>query len=54
LEKIHLAVARGEPAPFWTPEWPQDKPIIDAIAPEGDFNAVTGALGSVGFGSVPT
>jgi energy-coupling factor transporter ATP-binding protein EcfA2 len=44
----------GEPAPFWTPEWPADKPIIDAIAPEGDFNAVTGALGSVGLGSVPT
>jgi hypothetical protein len=44
----------GEPAPFWTPEWPADAPIIDAIAPEGDFNAVTGALGSVGLGSVPT
>jgi hypothetical protein len=44
----------GEPAPFWTPEWPADKPIIDAIAPTGDFNAVTGALGSVGLGSVPT
>jgi hypothetical protein len=44
----------GEPAPFWTPEWPQDAPIIDAIAPEGDFNAVTAALGSVGLGSVPT
>jgi GNAT superfamily N-acetyltransferase len=44
----------GEPAPFWTPEWPADAPIIDAIAPAGDFNAVTGALGSVGLGSVPT
>ena len=42
------------PAPFWTPEWPADAPIIDAIAPEGDFNALTGALGSVGLGSVPT
>jgi ABC-type ATPase with predicted acetyltransferase domain len=31
-----------------------DAPIIDAIAPAGDFNAVTGALGSVGLGSVPT
>jgi hypothetical protein len=39
---------------FWEPHWPADKPIIDAIAPEGDFNAVTGALGSVGLGSVPT
>jgi hypothetical protein len=44
----------GDPAPFWTPEWPADAPIIDAIAPEGDFNALTGALGSVGLGSVPT
>ena len=39
----------GDPAPFWTPEWPADAPIIDAIAPEGDFNALTGALGSVGL-----
>ena len=44
----------GEPSPFWEPVWPADGPIIDAIAPEGDFNAVTGALGSVGLGSVPT
>ena len=33
----------GEPAPFWTPEWQADGPIIDAIAPAGDFNAVTSA-----------
>jgi energy-coupling factor transporter ATP-binding protein EcfA2 len=44
----------GDPAPFWEPVWPADKPIVDAIAPEGDFNAVTGALGSVGLGTVPT
>ncbi len=44
----------GEPAPFWAPEWPHDKPLIDAVAPDGDFNAVTGALGSVGLGTVPT
>jgi hypothetical protein len=44
----------GDPAPFWEPEWPHDKPIIDGIAPGGDFDAVTGALGSVGLGSVPT
>jgi len=25
------------------PEWPADGPIIDAIAPAGDFNAVTSA-----------
>lgn len=34
--------------------WPTDKPIIDAIAPGGDFDAVTAALGSVGLGSVPS
>lgn len=35
-------------------DWPHDKPIIDAIAPGGDFNEVTGALASVGLGTVPT
>lgn len=34
--------------------WPNDRPIVDAIAPDGDFNAVTGALAAVGLGSVPT
>jgi len=34
--------------------WPTDKPIIDAIAPKGDFNDVTAALASVGLGTVPT
>ena len=33
--------------------WPHDAPIIDAIAPSGDFDAVTSALASVGLGSVP-
>jgi hypothetical protein len=33
--------------------WPSDAPIIDAIAPGGDFNAVTGALAAVGLGDVP-
>lgn len=33
--------------------WDPDKPIIDEIAPEGDFNAVTGALANVGLGDVP-
>lgn len=35
-------------------EWPDDAPIIDAIAPAGDFNAVTAALSAVGLGSVPS
>ena len=33
--------------------WPTDKPIVDCIAPDGDFNAVTGALSAVGLGDVP-
>lgn len=34
-------------------DWPKDTPIIDAIAPKGDFNEVTGCLSAVGLGSVP-
>lgn len=44
----------GDPAPFWEPVWPTGAPIVDAIAPAGDFNDVTAALGSVGLGAVPT
>lgn len=33
--------------------WDPNKPIIDCIAPGGDFNEVTGALASVGLGDVP-
>ena len=33
--------------------WSGDKPIIDDIAPDGDFNTVTGLLASVGLGDVP-
>lgn len=33
--------------------WNSDKPIIDDIAPGGDFNLVTGLLSSVGLGDVP-
>ncbi|MGH8759128.1 MAG: hypothetical protein ACREVW_06390 [Burkholderiales bacterium] len=39
--------------PIYAPSWPANKPIIDAIEPKGDFNAVTGALAAVGLGSVP-
>lgn len=42
------------PDALWAPAWPDDRPIVDAIAPEGDFDAVTAALGSVGLGSVPS
>ena len=34
--------------------WADDLPIIDAIAPDGDFNSVTSALSAVGLGSVPS
>lgn len=33
--------------------WAVDKPIIDAIVPDGDFNQVTKAFVSVGLGDVP-
>ena len=33
--------------------WPQYAPVIDAIAPDGDFNFVTASLAAVGLGSVP-
>jgi len=33
--------------------WDNNKPIVDCIAPDGDFNAVTGALSAVGLGDVP-
>lgn len=39
---------------FYEPAgWPERRPVIDAIAPRGDFNAVTAALAAVGLGSVP-
>lgn len=34
--------------------WRDDRPIIDEIGPEADFNEVTGALASVGLGTVPS
>jgi len=34
--------------------WPHNAPIVDAIAPDGDWQAVTGALAAVGLGTVPS
>jgi len=34
--------------------WCTDKPIIESICPEGDFDTVTGALANVGLGDVPS
>lgn len=33
--------------------WNPDAPIVDCIAPNGDFKVVTGALAAVGLGDVP-
>ena len=39
---------------FYEPDdWPADAPIVDCISPDGDFDAVTGALAQVGLGDVP-
>jgi GNAT superfamily N-acetyltransferase len=41
------------PDAIYEPDWPADRPIVDAIAADGDFNAVTAALAAVGLGDVP-
>ena len=33
--------------------WRDDAPIVDCIAPDGDFNTVTAMLSAVGLGDVP-
>lgn len=38
---------------LYCPTWPDAEPIIDAIAPAGDFDSVTAALAAVGLGDVP-
>lgn len=38
---------------IYQPSWPERCPIVDAIAPRGDFDQVTAALASVGLGAVP-
>ena len=43
----------GEEAFYRADGWPADRPIVDAIAPAGDFDGVTAALASVGLGTVP-
>ena len=46
--KTSIGMRRGA---LYGPTWPTDQPIIDAIG--SDFDAATGALSSVGLGSVP-
>lgn len=43
----------GEPIYDLYSGWNASKPIVDCIAPDGDFNAVIGALSAVGLGNVP-
>lgn len=41
-------------AAFYKPGgWPKTEPVIDAIVPDGSFDAVTAALSAVGLGTVP-
>jgi len=41
-------------AAFYRPGgWPKTAPVIDAIRPDGSFDAVTAALSAVGLGTVP-
>lgn len=51
--KTSLGAQVFGPDACYRPTWPAAKPIIDAIAPHGDFDAVTAALAAVGLGSVP-
>ncbi|MCA1987165.1 MAG: ABC transporter ATP-binding protein, partial [Desulfovibrio sp.] len=50
---IGQALARAGFAMHQPGGWPEDAPIIDAIAPQGGWQAVTGALSAVGLGGVP-
>ena len=34
--------------------WDKEKPIVECVSPNGDFNDVTGAFAAVGLGSVPS
>lgn len=51
--KSSIAARLWPDTPVYEPQWPARQPIIDAIAPRGDFNDVTAALAAVGLGSVP-
>lgn len=52
--KTSIGRAIWGPEAFYAPEWPENAPIVDAVAPGGDFDAITGAFAAVGLGSVPT
>lgn len=50
---IGKAIFPGVPMHDLYSNWPGDTPIVDAIAPDGDFNQVTASLAAVGLGDVP-
>lgn len=52
--KTSIGRALWGPGALYSPGWPADAPVIDAITPSGSFDDVTAALSSVGLGSVPT
>lgn len=54
--KTSIGTRLWGPERLYTPDgrWPEDAPIVDAIAPNGSFDAVTAALGQVGLGDVPS
>lgn len=49
---IGRALWDGAPYQASTFDWPEDAPIIDAVAPDGQFDDVTSAFGQVGLGEV--
>ena len=52
--KSSIGRALFGPRAMWSPRWPSDAPIVDAIAPGAPFDAVPAALSAVGLGSVPS
>jgi ABC-type nitrate/sulfonate/bicarbonate transport system ATPase subunit len=50
--KTSLARAIFGKSCFYRPTWSRRRPIIDEIAPRGDFDDVTAALAAVGLGDV--
>ncbi|MBD3748495.1 MAG: ABC transporter ATP-binding protein [Sphingobacteriales bacterium] len=51
---IGKAVWEGKSMVDLYDNWPDNKPIVEAIKPAAEFNEVTGALSAVGLGDVPS
>lgn len=52
--KSSAAEAIWPRVPLYQPDWPRNRPIIDAISPASKFDDVAAALSAVGLGSVPS